>query len=77
MKKQKNKKPVFHLNREVMTKHRIESMEVIDSYEFLRLLFDHTTGHYIVFNNYSLNSLYSKNYDTARQFFEKQANKLD
>jgi len=73
----KKKKSLFQVNREIMTKRRIESMQVIDSYEFLRLLTDHATGNYIVFNNYSLNSFYSEDYYVARQFFETQANKLD
>ncbi len=76
-KKIKTQKSAFQANREIMTKRRIASMKVIDSYEFLKLLFDHATGNYIVFNNYSLNSLYSNNYRTARQFFERQVNNLD
>ncbi len=73
----KNKKSAFQINRKVMTDLRIASMEIMDSYLYLRLLKDPITGNYVVFNNYSLNSMYSKDYRVARQFFEKQANKLD
>lgn len=76
MKKKKNNS-AFHRNMEIMTNLRIASMQKLDSYEFLRLLRDPSTGFYVVFNNYSLNSLYSKDYHFARRFFEKQANKLD
>lgn len=67
----------FAGNLETMTKNKIASMELLDSYEFLKLLRDVSTGFYIVYNNYSMNSMYSSNYNTARNFFEKQTNKLD
>ncbi len=63
-------------NTGAMTKNRIASMRVLDSYKYLRLLQDRSEVYY-VFNNYSLNSRYSTNYYEARKFFEQQANKLD
>ena len=70
------RKSALQTSREFITKRVIASMKVIDSCEFLKLLYDRPTGNYIVFNNYGLNSLYSKDYRVARRFFEKQANNL-
>jgi len=61
---------------QTMTKNKMASLKILDSFEFLKLLKDNS-GIYYVFNNYSLNTAKSSNYYIARQFFEKQANKLD
>ena len=70
MKNKQHRKPM------AMTKNKIASLKVLDSYEYLRLL-TNNSGIYYVFSNYGLNTMYSNNYYTARQFFEQEANKLD
>lgn len=70
MKNTQNRKPA------TMTKNKIASLKVLDSYEYLRLL-TNNSGIYYVFSNYGLNTMYSNNYYTARKFFEQEANKLD
>ena len=72
----KKKTNTFQVNSRTMTKQKINSMKVLDSYEYLRLLKDASRTFY-VFNHYSLNTIQFSDYYSARQFFEKHANKLD
>lgn len=76
-KKLGNKKPAFHKNMESMTLRRIESMRKMDSYDRFRLLQDHTTGFYVVFNNFTLSSHYSWRFNDANSFFDQCIEKLD
>ena len=73
----KNKKSAFQKNMEIMTRKRIESMEVLDSYDRFRLLRDHTTGNYVAFNNFTLDSHYSRWYNDASSRFDKWIGMLD
>ncbi len=79
MKKRKKtlQKSAFHKNMESMTNKRIKSMRVIDSCDRFRLLQDHTTGFYVVFNNYTLDTHYSWKINDANSHFDKCISMLD
>ncbi len=71
MKNHKTKKQqgAFHKNLEIMTNNRILAMRVLDSEKYIRLLQDHETGFFIVFNGRYNASHYTNNYRTAKQYF--------
>lgn len=71
-KPKKKHRGAFHKNLETMTRPRIESMPILDSEKYIRLLQDLSTGFYVVFNGRFNQSHYAKSYQAAERFFNYQ-----
>jgi hypothetical protein len=56
---------------ETMTKKRIEAMQILDSENSIRFLFDNTTNMYVVFNGRLNASHYTKSYQLAESFYKQ------
>ncbi len=54
-----------------MTPCRVRAMQVIDDFEFFKLLFEPKTGYYFVYNNYTTASYFTRSFNTASSFFDR------